>query len=330
MFPSMFGGSGAYVDGYVGPYPSDLEGALPPQDFPRDCDYSYHDDSRDLPGAYSDRFERDSHLPNADLSLEDWRPYHADPAFDFDRCTNWIDSEVPMRDAWTEDYWDDQQYALADLLALEEDARLRQYQLYNTRYLARLGLSDGFWGRRFGGRPVELSYLRSVPLRRGLFSAPYRSRFARHRTIGRRYQPYLSRPSRFAAQSLPPRASSSYRPYPMPQALEPRGPSPSSLDFRTRELTGRLRIAELQASLASLSPVERAHAHDEARRIRRLLSDREYLARQNVPGSTFEFEELRREQDEIRRDWESRRRTDQADTAIESAYRDGALTYRGH
>lgn len=62
----------------------------------------------------------------------------------------------------------------------EEERALRYRELAARNALGALGLGGGFWGRRFGGLDLDLSYLRSVPIRRGLFETPYRSRFTRY------------------------------------------------------------------------------------------------------------------------------------------------------
>ena len=50
----------------------------------------------------------------------------------------------------------------------EEERPLRYRELAARNALGALGLGGGFWGRRFGGLDLDLSYLRSVPIRRGL------------------------------------------------------------------------------------------------------------------------------------------------------------------
>ena len=62
----------------------------------------------------------------------------------------------------------------------EEERALRYRELAARNALGALGLGGGFWGRRFGGLDLDLSYLRSVPIRRGLFETPYRSMFTRY------------------------------------------------------------------------------------------------------------------------------------------------------
>lgn len=62
----------------------------------------------------------------------------------------------------------------------EEERALRYRDLAARNALGALGLGGGFWGRRFGGLDLDFSYLRSVPIRRGLFETPYRARFTRY------------------------------------------------------------------------------------------------------------------------------------------------------
>ncbi|GAA5986240.1 hypothetical protein JCM5350_007596 [Sporobolomyces pararoseus] len=323
--------------------------------------YGHHGFDRELPGAYSSEYlyDDDRYYDARDSRWDDGR-------FDLEDYTNYIDRELPAYDAWKSDSWDEEQYALADLLyfqqqleldqtldelerlrrweerlaweELEEEERLRQYQFSDEYRLSRLGLSDGFWSRRFGGRQgVDLSHLRSVPIRRGLFSAPYRSTFVRYPNLGRRYQPYFSRSAFQAYHETPQPYDRHYRgSYP---SLAHSSASPTLLDgttssnLRIQELSNLLRLAELRASSPSLSPFERSQAVSEVQRIRQLLRDEEFLSRsmyrQERPlGSTFREEELRRERDEIRRDWESRIRTDRVDGDIDRSVNSGLVWSR--
>ncbi|GAA5946453.1 hypothetical protein JCM3765_000250 [Sporobolomyces pararoseus] len=324
--------------------------------------YGDHGFDRELPGAYSSGYlyDGDSYYDARDSTWDDGR-------FDLDDYTNYIDRELPIGDAWGPDSWDEQQYALADLLyfqqqleldhtldeverlrrweerlaweELEDEERLRQYQLSDQYRLTRLGLSDGFWSERFGGRQVDLSHLRSVPIRRGLFSAPYRSTFVHYPNLGRRYQPYFSR-SALRAYHPAPQSFDRHFPsgYPGPSlGYSPGSPSllpgSSSSSLRIQELSNRLRAAEIRTSSPALSPFERSQALSEVQRIRQLLRDERLLSgstyrRERPPGETFREEELRREQDEIRRDWESRIRTDRVDGDIDRPATSGLVWSR--
>ncbi|GAA5906141.1 uncharacterized protein JCM6883_005456 [Sporobolomyces salmoneus] len=336
-----------YNDPYSTPY-SYSEG---PQlsyghQFPLDYDY----DSRELPGAYS--YDEGDLYDDRGYAVDErvWD----DGRFDLEEYTNWIDREVPIYDAWGDERWDEQQYAMADLLyfqqqleldhtldeiermrrweerleweELEEEERLRQYQLSDLNRLSRLGLDNGFWSRRFGGRQVDLSHLRSVPIRRGLFSTPYRSSFVRHPTLGRRYQPYFSRSAlrAYRPSRIQPSSSASYGNYPR----HDHSAYAISTDLRNQDLISRLRIADLRASLASISPTDRALALEESRRIRQVLHTDQIpiptssdYSRERTRGAMFREEELRRERDEIRRDWESRRRVERVENELESERR---------
>lgn len=64
---------------------------------------------------------------------------------------------------------------------LDEAERALRYSEYaSTGALATLGLAEGWWGRRYGGANFDLSYLRDVPVSRGLFAPTYRSAFSRY------------------------------------------------------------------------------------------------------------------------------------------------------
>ncbi|BGP14272.1 hypothetical protein JCM10213_005836 [Rhodosporidiobolus nylandii] len=229
---------------------------------------------------------------------------------------NWLPDEYydggySLYGAWGDESWAEEQYALADLMyfqrqldldtaldeaerlrrwdsrlaweALSEEERLRAYRTFDPYHLRTLGLSGGFWGRRFGGRELDLSYLREVPLSRGLFGEGYRERFVRHPTLGRRYSPYFSR-SRLgrglglglglSGVPVQPRPAAPYGSQRLSAGLG------TGMSLRERELMGRLRVAEMRASLTGLSATQRAQALDDARRLRHELSAESRLARE--------------------------------------------------
>ncbi|GAA5976740.1 hypothetical protein JCM11641_005679 [Rhodosporidiobolus odoratus] len=214
---------------------------------------------------------------------------------------------MPVYEAWQDNSWAEEQYALADLMyfqrqldldtalseqerlarweerlaweQLDEEQRLHRYREFDPYTLNNLGISGGFWGRRFGGRnDLDLSYLRQVPMSRGLFSAPYREKFVRHQNLGRRYSPYFSRQRlrAFGGSSMPVR----------PQSMAPYGSrrlsmgAGTGMSLRERELMGRLRVAEMRASLTGLSAGQRAQALDDARRVRSEINAESRLARE--------------------------------------------------
>jgi hypothetical protein len=79
---------------------------------------SAYDDRYSNSAAYQSGFsstnlgyDLDRELPGAYIS-----DYFDDGSFDLDDYTNWIDREMPIFDAWGADQWDENQYALADLL----------------------------------------------------------------------------------------------------------------------------------------------------------------------------------------------------------------------
>ncbi|GAA6021334.1 hypothetical protein JCM10207_002701 [Rhodosporidiobolus poonsookiae] len=207
-----------------------------------------------------------------------------------------------LYDAWRDDSWAEEQHYQHQLdldtalsteerlarwesrLAWEElddaarAARYRELLRSDPYTLRSLGLYDGFWGRRFGGREVDLSYLREVPLGRGLFAAPYRERFVRHPTLGRRYSPYFSR-SRLRAFAGP-GVDRPIQPYPAAPYASRRIGTDGAMSLRARELVGRLRVAEMRAGLTSLSPAQRAQALSDARRLRALLNAEQRTARE--------------------------------------------------
>ncbi|BGP38335.1 hypothetical protein JCM10449v2_002266 [Rhodotorula kratochvilovae] len=216
--------------------------------------------------------------------------------------TSFVDHSMPLYDAWRDDSWDHEQYALADLMhyqheldldhALDESERLRRWEerlaweqldddsramRYNelaaAGALGTLGLAGGWWGRRYGGGSYDLSYLRDVPLSRGLFAPTYRSAFTRYPTLARRYSPYFS-PQRLrafggagaAGMPINPRPGAPYQSRRLSRA------GGAGLSLREQELRSRLRVADMRASLTSLPPAQRARALDDARRLRAELN----------------------------------------------------------
>ncbi|GEM07074.1 hypothetical protein Rt10032_c02g1091 [Rhodotorula toruloides] len=202
--------------------------------------------------------------------------------------TSFVDHSMPLFDAWGDESWEEEQYALADLMYFqrqldldnalseserlhrweerlsweqlsEEERALRYRELAATGSLGLLGLSRGFWGRRFGGRDLDLSYLRNVPLERAL---------------ARRYSPYFSR-SRFRGFGEPinPMPGASYRSTRLSYG------NGVGLSLREQELRSRLGVAEMRASLTGLSPAQRAQALDDARRLRAEINAESRLAR---------------------------------------------------
>lgn len=73
--------------------------------------YNHHGFDRELPGAYSSEYlyDDDRYYDARDSRWDDGR-------FDLEDYTNYIDRELPAYDAWGSDSWDEEQYALADLL----------------------------------------------------------------------------------------------------------------------------------------------------------------------------------------------------------------------
>ncbi|GAA5998711.1 uncharacterized protein JCM10292_007177 [Rhodotorula paludigena] len=228
--------------------------------------------------------------------------------------TSFIDHDVPLSEAWQDDSWSHDQYALADLMyfqrqleldhALDESERLRRWEerlaweqlndeeralryseLAAAGSLGMLGLAGGWWGRRYGGGSFDLSYLREVPLSRGLFGSPYRSAFTRHQGLARRYSPYFSRsrlrafggptglPLGGAGMPIAPRPGASYHSRRL--SLQ----NGAGLSLREQELRSRLRVAEMRASLTGLSLAQRAQALEDARRLRAQLNAEFRLAR---------------------------------------------------
>ncbi|GAA6049038.1 hypothetical protein JCM3770_005451 [Rhodotorula araucariae] len=193
--------------------------------------------------------------------------------------------------------WDHEQYALADLMhqldldqALDEAERLRRWEerlaweelgaeARALRYrefaasgaLGTLGLAGGWWGRKYGGWSYDLSYLREVPVSRGLFAPMYQSAFSRHPTLARRYSPYFS-PQRLrafggiASMPIQPHLAAPYHSHRLSLA------DGTGLSIREQELRSRLRLAEVRASLTSLPPAQRAQALSDARRLHAQLA----------------------------------------------------------
>ncbi|GAA6027843.1 hypothetical protein JCM8097_001743 [Rhodosporidiobolus ruineniae] len=260
-------------------------------------------------GYYPDLWEMTSYLPEYDWDAGYGYGYGAG-----------MGGGVGLYDAWRDETWAEEQYALADLMhfqshlaldtALSEQERLARWEARlaweelddaarHARYhellrsdpyaLENLGLAGGWWGRRFGGRDVDLGYLRQVPLRRGIFAGPYRERFVRHPTLGRRYTPYLS-PTRLRGLSLPPGSfPRTFGGAAVPVPPRPAAPYTSQrlsatagmgVSLRERELLGRLRAAEMRASLSGISPTARAAALSDARRLRAELNLESRTARE--------------------------------------------------
>ncbi|GAA5976680.1 hypothetical protein JCM10908_005593 [Rhodotorula pacifica] len=229
-------------------------------------------------------------LDHPEWGLED--PYYRDLYDDM----SFVDHSMPVYDAWGDDSWEEEQYFQQQLemdRALTESQRLRRWEnrlaweqldeeqralryreLAARNALGAIGLAGGFWGRRFGGMELDLSYLRSVPVQRGLFGASYRSAFARYPRLARRYSPYFSRRRLRAYDSIYPH-SHQHR-YDTPPISSLAG---SGLGLRESELRNRLRIAELRASLTGLDTASRARALDDARRLRAELEAEARLAR---------------------------------------------------
>ncbi|GAA6059317.1 hypothetical protein JCM10212_005897 [Sporobolomyces blumeae] len=303
--------------GYTGGY--GLEGELPGAWTEYGDEYASHGVGLGLGGIDVDPYFSDPHYSSA----SEWDSGR----FDLDAYTDWIgyDDHVPIFDAWGQDRWDESQYSFADLLwfqrqleldhtlseaerlrrwearlaweELEEEERLARYRSYDHDHLSSLGLADGFWARRFGNRhDLDLSHLRTVPIRRGIFDPLYRRSFMSRPGLGRRYQPLFSR-SRLVGLSSSQRRLSSYLPphgaldtiTPTPAAhyrsslIEKQpgayGPSGAVGNVRTQELMSRLRIAELRASLTSLPPSARSQAVSDARHLRHLLNSEQRLSR---------------------------------------------------
>ncbi|KAL8277814.1 hypothetical protein RQP46_009797 [Phenoliferia psychrophenolica] len=197
---------------------------------------------------------------------------------------HFLEHEIPLVDAWgsyDNNAWADEQYALGDLMyyqrqleldqALSEQERLARwedrlaweelddaerrlrYAQMDARSLDRLGLRGGWYGQRFGGLNVDLGYLRNVNLGRGLFAAPYRSRFSHHRGLLGRFGEYIT-PAHIHGYGGRPVVA------------------PVGVGLGARSIPTRLRMAETRASLAGLDAQTRARAIDDARRIRALLN----------------------------------------------------------
>ncbi|KPV76615.1 uncharacterized protein RHOBADRAFT_42959 [Rhodotorula graminis WP1] len=231
--------------------------------------------------------------------------------------TSFVDETMGLYDAWGDDSWDQGQYALADLMhfqhqleldyALDESERLRRWEerlaweqlsdaergLRYSEYasmgaLGTLGLASGWWGRRYGGVSHDLSYLRQVPVQRGLFAPQYRSSFSRFPSLARQYSPYFS-PQRLRAfggaagsrmalggvggMPINPRSSAPYHSQRLSLSSGP------GLSLREQELRSRLRVAEMRASLTGLAPAQRARALDDARQLRAQLNAESRAAR---------------------------------------------------
>lgn len=132
----------------------------------------------------------------------------------------------------------------------EAERALRYDELAASGALGALGLAGGFWGRRFGHMDHDLSYLRSVPLQRGVFGGPYRHSFARNPVLSQRYSPYLRR-HRFRAYQQP------IQPQSMPyRSQRLSSPAMAGLGLREQELMNRLRIAELRGTVFSFTRME--------------------------------------------------------------------------
>ncbi|GAA5892948.1 hypothetical protein JCM6882_006902 [Rhodosporidiobolus microsporus] len=221
--------------------------------------------------------------------------------------------EMSLYDAWRDESWAEEQYALADLMwfqhqldlnhslseaerlqrweqrlaweALDDSARAMRYRelMASDPYmLSNLGLSGGWWGRRFGGVDVDLGYLRDVPMRRGLFAPGYRERFMGHPTLGRRYSPLFSRQRLRGFSSLAPGAvgpAIAARPAAPYASQRLSAVAGTGMSLRERELLGRLRVAEMRASLTGLPAPARARALEDARLIRAELNSETRLAR---------------------------------------------------
>ncbi|GAA5954498.1 hypothetical protein JCM21900_005968 [Sporobolomyces salmonicolor] len=291
-----------------------------------------------------------------------------DGGVDLYDATSYIEHEVPIYDAWQAERWDEPQYAFADLLSyqrhleldreLDEDERLKRweerlrweeldeeeravrYRELDPYRRSVLGLSDGFWGRRFGGRTdLDLSYLRQVPLQRGLFAPQYRSSFVRHPNLGRRYQPYFSR-ARLRAFARPPpminpRPSAAYTSRPLSMSGGP-------LSLREQELRSRLRMAEVRASLTGLSPQQRARALDDARLIRQELNAEHRLTREldraeRRTDALHAAREMQAERNELREEMREMQGVQRLNVAAEElmtrpipgGYAAGGAGYRG-
>ncbi|GAA5901287.1 hypothetical protein JCM8208_002326 [Rhodotorula glutinis] len=231
--------------------------------------------------------------------------------------TSFVEQPMGLYDAWGDDSWDQGQYALADLMhfqhqldhdyALDESERLRRWEerlaweqlddaersLRYSEYasmgaLGSLGLASGWWGRTYGGAAHDLSYLRQVPMQRGLFAPQYRSSFSRFPSLARRYSPYFS-PQRLRAfgggggggrtalvgggMPINPRLSAPYHSQRLSLS------SGAGLSLREQELRSRLRVAEMRASLTGLAPAQRARALDDARQLRGQLNAESRTAR---------------------------------------------------
>ncbi|GAA5921384.1 hypothetical protein JCM3775_003020 [Rhodotorula graminis] len=206
--------------------------------------------------------------------------------------TSFVDETMGLYDAWGDDSWDQGQYALADLMhfqhqleldyALDESERLRRWEerlaweqlsdaergLRYSEYasmgaLGTLGLASGWWGRRYGGVSHDLSYLRQVPVQRGLFAPQYRSSFSRFPSLARQYSPYFS-PQRLRAfggaagsrmalggvggMPINPRSSAPYHSQRLSLSSGP------GLSLREQELRSRLRVAEMRAASSITFP----------------------------------------------------------------------------
>ncbi|KAK4699010.1 hypothetical protein P7C70_g7256, partial [Phenoliferia sp. Uapishka_3] len=209
---------------------------------------------------------------------------------------------------------------------MEDSERRLRYAQMDARSLDRLGLQGGWYGRRFGGRQVDLSYLREVPLQRGLFAAPYRATFSRHRGLLGRFSPFYSRNHihgygrgvGVGGYGVPPRIGmGGGMGYPRGGAVgygsRPLG---AGMSLKAQELRTRLRIAETRAALTGLDAQQRALAIDDARRIReeinaevreRRILDRE-ARRENAVLSAEQQVAQRRE---MQRDLEAERAVQQ-------------------
>ncbi|KAI5479057.1 hypothetical protein MNV49_004339 [Pseudohyphozyma bogoriensis] len=204
--------------------------------------------------------------------------------------TDFIDSELPLGTAWGGfDDWNDYQYQLSDLMyyqnqlesdrLLDESERLRRFEerlaweqladserhsrwaTMDALQRQRLGLTGGWWARRYENPNLDLSYLRSVPLQRGVFSTPYRNVFSRYRGLHSRFSPYLSRNAIIPYRS----GGVGYRGPAVAYGSRPIAAGPS---LQNQQLRMRLRMAETRASMAGLSAAARGQALEDARRIR--------------------------------------------------------------
>ncbi|GAA5828892.1 hypothetical protein JCM5353_004013 [Sporobolomyces roseus] len=354
-----------YQDPYA--YSSGLNTGRGGYDYSPSLPGAYESESPyDFGGGYADngRYERRGYADGGAGGEYYDDPYYGssmwdEGRFDLEDYTSFIDRDMPIYEAWGDDRWNEQQYAFADLIyyqlqletdrtldeaermrrweerlaweELEEGERMRYYHSSDPYRLSCLGLSDGFWGRRFGNRQdLDLSHLRSIPLRRGLFSSPYRSSFVQYPNLGRRYQPYFSRSSFRAFQPRSSSLSSYHRIDPLQAASYSSTPISrgGSMSVRNQELSSRLRMAELRASLTSLSPADRSQAISDARHIRQLLNEEERYSRtidrsERHQDAVLQAEEVRREQEEMRIEWEERERLRRLNGGVEGFARGG-------